>query len=317
MQTIFLLSAVVVFLGQDLTTNEQTSSPNSPKQSGKLPEKWIDGTDENEPSIQIHAYNKDLFILRQSKRVHFEAPFMYLIFGNEKAILLDTGAPGLKNAYETVRDIVDQRGKQKGVTFELVVTNTHFHFDHVFNNLQFKDKPNTKLVGIKFMEMKEYFGIKNWPNETAEFDLGDRKLVIIPTPGHHYAHLSFYDPHTQILFTGDTFYPGFLFTFLPDDWDKFRNSISRLVKFSESHPVKHILGCHIEMAAKKRQSFQYGTREHPNERRLELSVNHLKELHKLLIELDDKPKVVVHDDFVIFPAWTTSIFGKVTDENEK
>ena len=34
----------------------------------------------------------DTFIMRQSKDVNYEAPFLYLLCGAERAILLDTGA---------------------------------------------------------------------------------------------------------------------------------------------------------------------------------------------------------------------------------
>ena len=44
------------------------------------------------PPIQVHAADPHTFILRQSKSVHYEAPFLYLFCGNERALLLDTGA---------------------------------------------------------------------------------------------------------------------------------------------------------------------------------------------------------------------------------
>lgn len=40
----------------------------------------------------MHAYSEHTVILRQNKSVHFEAPFLFLLFGNERALLLDTGA---------------------------------------------------------------------------------------------------------------------------------------------------------------------------------------------------------------------------------
>ncbi len=45
-----------------------------------------------EPPIQVHAYDPHTYVLRQSKATNYEAPFLYLLFGNERAILLDTGA---------------------------------------------------------------------------------------------------------------------------------------------------------------------------------------------------------------------------------
>jgi hypothetical protein len=66
---------------------------------------WIHGSPGcvvPEPPIQVHQFNSDTFILRQSKcsepgtTTHsgpsFEAPFMYLLIGRSRALLLDTGA---------------------------------------------------------------------------------------------------------------------------------------------------------------------------------------------------------------------------------
>jgi hydroxyacylglutathione hydrolase len=57
---------------------------------------WIHGSAaakyNTDPDIQVHAYNEHTYILRQNKAVHYEAPFMFLLFGNSSAVLLDTGA---------------------------------------------------------------------------------------------------------------------------------------------------------------------------------------------------------------------------------
>ena len=43
-------------------------APRDPEAPGTFPDDWIDGTDcENEPPFQVHAYNDDFYILRQSK----------------------------------------------------------------------------------------------------------------------------------------------------------------------------------------------------------------------------------------------------------
>lgn len=61
--------------------------------------RWIHGAPDcalsADPPLQVYAYDKDTYILRQSKCTHFEAPFLYLLFGTEKALLIDTGAGGV------------------------------------------------------------------------------------------------------------------------------------------------------------------------------------------------------------------------------
>jgi hydroxyacylglutathione hydrolase len=55
---------------------------------------WIHGspdcaTNDDEP-LQVHAFDDETYILRENKCVNFEGPFLYLLFGTEKALLLDT-----------------------------------------------------------------------------------------------------------------------------------------------------------------------------------------------------------------------------------
>jgi len=61
-----------------------TAGPATPARAdapepGSFPERWISGGPDcgTEPALQVHAYNRDLFILRQSLCTSFEAPFIY------------------------------------------------------------------------------------------------------------------------------------------------------------------------------------------------------------------------------------------------
>src|SRR5437762_4769140 len=64
---------------------------------------WIDGTKSSEPEMQVQQYDPDTFVIRQSVKTSVEAPFIFLFFGNDRALLLDTGAGGLK-----IRPTVDK-----------------------------------------------------------------------------------------------------------------------------------------------------------------------------------------------------------------
>src|SRR5690348_18431151 len=57
---------------------------------------WIDGTAASEPQMQVQRYDADTFVIRQSVKTNFEAPFLYLLFGKDRALLLDSRAGGLK-----------------------------------------------------------------------------------------------------------------------------------------------------------------------------------------------------------------------------
>ncbi|HEY0436461.1 MAG TPA: hypothetical protein VGC92_07470, partial [Phenylobacterium sp.] len=40
---------------------------------------WIDGTAASEPPMQAQRYDADTFVIRQSVKTNFEAPFLYLL----------------------------------------------------------------------------------------------------------------------------------------------------------------------------------------------------------------------------------------------
>jgi hydroxyacylglutathione hydrolase len=56
-----------------------------------FPERWDDGADPAAPDHQVHWYDERTAIIRQSLRTNFEGPFLYLLLGAERALLLDTG----------------------------------------------------------------------------------------------------------------------------------------------------------------------------------------------------------------------------------
>lgn len=58
---------------------------------GSLPNSFVEPL-HDPPLWHIHAYNNNTYILRQSGLTDYEKPFLYLLFGNEKAYLFDTGS---------------------------------------------------------------------------------------------------------------------------------------------------------------------------------------------------------------------------------
>jgi hydroxyacylglutathione hydrolase len=79
--------------------------------TASLDVRWIHGVpagrQPSDPKIQVHYCDPHTVILRQSKSVSYEAPFLYLLFGNERALLLDTGATA-DPAEFPLRTTVDQ-----------------------------------------------------------------------------------------------------------------------------------------------------------------------------------------------------------------
>ena len=72
---------------------------------------WIHGSPSakhnTDPDIQMHAYDADTYILRQNMAVDYEAPFLFLLFGEDRALLLDTGATE-SAAFFPLRRVVDE-----------------------------------------------------------------------------------------------------------------------------------------------------------------------------------------------------------------
>jgi hydroxyacylglutathione hydrolase len=272
---------------------------------GSLDVQWIHGSvsakHNTDPDIQVHYYNEHTIILRQNMAVNYEAPFMFLLFGNERVILLDTGATRSPD-YFPLRQTVDALIEAWLVNhprdnYALVVAHTHLHRDHFEADSQFQDRPNTSIVGLSLKDTIEFYGFQNWPQDQVKYDLGGRSLDVIATPGHEAAEVCFYDPYTHLLLTGDILYPGRIYV---TDWDAFVVSIERLIAFTETHPITHILGCHIEMSIYPGKDFLIRTVFHPKERPLEMTVEQLRSLRGAIAKINGKPGVYIFDDYIIY-----------------
>lgn len=262
---------------------------------------WIDGTTANEPETQVQAIDDDTFVIRQSVETNFEAPFLYLLFGRDRALLIDTGAGGLK-IRPTVDRVIDQwRAKHGGRAIHLVVAHSHGHGDHHVGDDEFRDRPDTDLVGLAPEDVAAYFHIGDWPNEIAHFDLDGRVLDIIPTPGHQPAHIMVYDPHTRFLLSGDMLYPGRLY-FPTDKLAVFRASADRLAAFAATHPIRALLGTHIEMTTTPGKDYPMEAPSHPAEHPLPLSPSVITELSAALAKMGPTPVKDTHADFIIYPV---------------
>ncbi len=159
---------------------------------------------------------------------HFEEVISYLIEGEEKALLLDSGM-GLGNIKALVEFLTD-----KPVT----LVNTHSHFDHVGDDWRFPethllnrpgyvealaggtgqqpDEANRSPEALWF-EGEPWFDLKTWRTKPCRvvpveeghiFDLGGRQLRVAAAPGHSRDSLVLADDANKLLFTGDTIYPG-------------------------------------------------------------------------------------------------------------
>src|SRR6266700_1748589 len=203
---------------------------------GTLDVHWNEGAPDckltPQDPLQVHTYEPQTFILRQSPCANFEANFLYLLLGSDKALLIDTGAvadPKEMPLAKTILELLPDKDHKK---LPLLVAHTHRHLDHRAGDPQFASLPSVQIVPI------DLEGVR-----------------------------AFYDSRTGILFSGDFLMPGRL---LIEDAAAYRESALRVVDFLKTRPLTHILGGHIELNAVG-QAYRFGSHYHPNEHRLELA----------------------------------------------
>lgn len=197
---------------------------------------------------------------------HFQEVNAYLILGRDKSLLLDTGM-GICDIKSVVEELYQG---------ELMVVNSHFHFDHIGDNCKFDevyifDDPYAKaaaerglpkealgnqldedmfLLGYPAGFRPEEFHIPPYKarliGDGHIFDLGDRRLKVIHTPGHSNDSIMLFDSENGILFTGDSFYLGALYAhfdcreFGRSSLEEYLKSMRRLL---EEYPNVKALYC--------------------------------------------------------------------------
>ena len=186
----------------------------------------------------------------------FQEVISYLIIGNQRALLFDTGM-----GISKISDVVSQLTKRP-----VIVLNSHSHFDHTGGNAEFRDilGMDTKFTRAQAkgtadpdlrqkyaqeelapdhlcgplpsgVAMSSYsirpFQISRHVHDGERIALGGRELEVIFTPGHTPDALCLLDRAHGLLFTGDTFYSGPIYLFEPEtDFAAYARSVQRLAK---------------------------------------------------------------------------------------
>jgi glyoxylase-like metal-dependent hydrolase (beta-lactamase superfamily II) len=193
---------------------------------------------------------------------------MYLIRGNEKCLLLDTGW-GASNLPRLVRTLC---------TLPLIVVNSHGHPDHTFGNGLFPEvhiHPGDK----PFMQEPPTLETRQWIRDHADevlhgalpvdfafdqwattvpksivdvrdrdtFDLGGRTLEVIELPGHSQGGICLLDRMMRSLFVGDSILTGAIWLQLPESLplSQFHKNLQRVQGFADQ--FDHIFPAHAEL----------------------------------------------------------------------
>ena len=291
------LAAFSLMLSQGVWAQWETdASPN-----GNMRFSWIHGSlsakSNKDVRIQVHRYNEHTYILRQNPAVHWEAPFMYLLFGDESAVLLDAGATS-EPEYFPLRQMVDSvidRWKTANRVSELALFVIPLGQDSSQTSAleQFRNRKNTRIADDDDTRAA-LFG-SSWP-DSGTLSLGGRHLEVIPTPGIDPEAISLFDTWSKILLTGNTFYPGRL---IIRDHPSYLESLEKLQGIASERGIVSIWGGRIEMSAEPGLDYMLRSNYRPNERSLQLESTDLKDALDIVRLINDKRDIQIHDDFIV------------------
>jgi hydroxyacylglutathione hydrolase len=143
---------------------------------------------------------------------------VYLIKGDTKNILIDTGVAG---KFPVLKRRLTELGLH--VKDVKLIILTHEHYDHIgataffhrtavvaahrlaANKLELQDEFVTLLNRD---QPSKPFWVDVWLEDGSIIDLGNYELQVIHTPGHTSGCICLYDPRAGLLFTGDTVFAG-------------------------------------------------------------------------------------------------------------
>lgn len=123
---------------------------------------------------------------------------MYIIEGNEKAMLIDTGTK-CEKLKEVVRKITQK---------PLVVIITHIHGDHSGNMNQFDEVYFHAADTVLLNSFNPYKGKINFVTDGQVIDLGGKKLEISHMPAHTPGSIVVLDKKAGNCYSGDAFGSG-------------------------------------------------------------------------------------------------------------
>ena len=134
--------------------------------------------------------------------------YMYLLTGTEKALLIDTGfgTIPLRKICESLTNL------------PVTVALTHGHVDHIGGTGAFEEvwlaKEDRELYAEHSKEkVRQIFtkdellpvkGTCSYFTDEMGFELGDRSIKVVKTPGHSVGSVCFLDEKNRWMFTGDT-----------------------------------------------------------------------------------------------------------------
>jgi len=220
------------------------------------------------PWFEAYQVSEAAFALLEPR--HYEEVISYLILGNERAVLLDTGM-GIGDIQAEVERLTD---------LPVIVVNSHSHYDHIGGNHRFAEvwafdddgeiayieRGLTRAECARRLRPGSYLDLPPGFDPAAYeikpstvtrrlrhlevIDLGGRNLTVHHTPGHSPGSICLLESRDGLLFTGDAFYPGMLYAHFADsNFDAYRQSLTYLTSLLDQ--VSALCPAHNEAYAPK------------------------------------------------------------------
>lgn len=208
---------------------------------------------------------------------HWEETHCYILEGNERALLIDTGL-GICDISAEVSQLTD-----KPVT----AVATHIHWDHIGGHQYYSDfyahetevnwlsgafPMSTELVRkmvIDRCDLPEGYDVNTYAvfqgtptrilHDGDQIDLGGRIIRVLHTHGHSPGHMCFWDEECGYLFTGDLVYKDTLFAYYPStDPQAYLHSLEKVAALpvKQVFPAHHTLDIQPEILIRMRDAFR-------------------------------------------------------------
>ncbi|HCC02732.1 MAG TPA: MBL fold metallo-hydrolase [Ruminococcaceae bacterium] len=223
----------------------------------------------------IDRIDADTYIISEYR--HWEETHCYLLEGENRALLIDTGL-GICDISLEVKKLTD-----KPVT----AVATHIHWDHIGGHQYYPDfyaheaelnwlsgEFPLSIETIRSMvidrcnlpegyDVNAYQLFQGTPTRVLHdgdtIDLGGRTVKVLHTHGHSPGHMCFWEAATGYLFTGDLVYKDTLFAYYPStDPQAYLNSLEKIavLPVKRVFPAHHTLNIQPEILIRMRDAFR-------------------------------------------------------------